>query len=972
MFRKQLYSLFLLCTLAFNAIAQTNTNPSDTGEQIPTAKELQILGKIDKLTLANKYIESLSLDDLHNLPVALKKTIGNTTYVIGIDSVNFYQGSAYFNAFIAVKLPNTVKHICFEARQIRFNPAGVIGGGQSKLVLVAAPVIKINKNVELELNDNGGNFVSWNCSGFQSVSFNGKFIFKKGLFLPDSAVTASKVVDAEFLVNATDVHNIVLQTNITPFCIKGLKGFGFNVTNLTLDFSDTQNGVGMPIPPEAGTYASPTNWTGFYLKTLAVRYQSEFSNKSGPITFSANDMFIDKFGFTGTLAASPVLDKNSGSVGDWAFSIDQFSLSFYKSKLNGGSLSGVIDVPINKDTKPFKYSALINYNPVNEDLDYALTLVNDTAIEIDAFGAKIDIFPNSSLSISRVNGKLKPQLILNGEVKFSKSLTTPKLAFQNLTIVTQKPYIVAGTFALSGDSDACKLKGFEIGISYFALNIDSVSPRIDVAANMKLAGSGSGGFSLGVAVNFHVNFKYESQTVYNSEFTSVSRPRLKWKNVGVDAINLNITTNAFQFNGTIVIYENHPTYGDGFYGKIELGIEGVLPTPMQVTARFGRIAETASTAAYKYWYTDVYVPIKIPLGGGFSLNKIIGGAYYHMQPASATKAACVNMLKGPEPLNETQAYIPNANSGVGIKLGAGFYYTSPSIICGDAMLEASFSTSGGLNLLRLDANMFAMTKVGDIPSTVNSVVTATGFIQWNNQTSSFSLGATAYVNAHGIVTGTGTLDVLIEPGNWYFKAGTPAPGEAWTLTYGEVTPNASLSLTSFGYFQTGSGITLIQQLPAPFNQYFTLSNAGQSGGDPITTGAGVEFGLGSNFTLDLHAACASVNVGMGFFLDVNMMKYPPGSVCNESGSSFGVKGWFVQGVFCMYGAANISICGLNLCSATITAMLQGSGPNPIHVEGALALEFSLLNGAGKVSKNFDASYGDSCTPSSGADLTMPN
>jgi hypothetical protein len=497
-----------------------------------------------------------------------------------------------------------------------------------------------------------------------------------------------------------------------------------------------------------------------------------------------------------------------------------------------------------------------------------------------------------------------------------------------------------------------------------------VNPRIDVTAGMKLAGSGSSGFSLGVAVSFHVNFKYEAQTVYNTEFTSVSRPRLKWKSVGVDAINLNITTTAFQFDGTIVLYENHPTYGDGFYGKIGLGIPGVFPTPLQVTARFGKIAETATTAAYKYWYTDVYVPIKIPLGGGFFLSKIIGGAYNHMQPASATKVACVNMLNGPTPLNETQTYVPNANSGVGIKLGAGFYYTSPTLICGDAMLEASFSTSGGLNLLRLDANMFAMTKANTVPSTVNSVVSATGFIQWNNVTSSFSLGATAHVNAYGAVTGTGTLDVLIEPGSWYFKAGTPAPGQAWTLTYGDATANSSVALTSFGYFQTGNNITILQVLPAPFDQYFTLSNAAQSGGTPISSGAGFDFGVGSNFTLNLNAACASVNIGMGFFMDVNMLKYPPTAVCSESGSSFGVKGWFVQGVFCMYGAANITICGLDLCSATITAMLQGSGPNPVHVEGQLALAFSVLGNT--VSRSFDASYGDVCSPSSGPDLSLPN
>jgi hypothetical protein len=134
MFKKQLFSLFLFFSLAASGFSQTTVNPSDTGEQVAVAAELRILSTLEKLKIENKYIEALSFEDFYHLPVALKKTIGNTTYMIGIDSVNFYQGSAYFNAFIAVKLPNTTKHICFEARQIRFNPAGVTGGGQSKLV----------------------------------------------------------------------------------------------------------------------------------------------------------------------------------------------------------------------------------------------------------------------------------------------------------------------------------------------------------------------------------------------------------------------------------------------------------------------------------------------------------------------------------------------------------------------------------------------------------------------------------------------------------------------------------------------------------------------------------------------------------------------------------------------------------------------------------------------------------------------
>jgi hypothetical protein len=966
MIKKRLFTIFTLFNLQLTLWAQTTVNENDTTEQLPTAAEQRITSALDAITEQNKFVDFLTMEDLYHLPVALKKTIGNTTYAIGIDSANFKSDGAYFNAFIAVKLPNTTRPICFEVRQIKFNPAGVTGGNQSRLVLVAAPKIKINKNVYLELNDKGGNYISWNCSGFQSVSFNGGFVFQRSLFLADSSVTTKKTVDAEFLVNATDINDIVVQTTVTPFCIKGFKGLGFNVTNLILDFSDVQNGIGMPIPPEASSYPNPNNWTGFYLKQIAVRYSSEFNNKSAPIMISANDMFIDKYGFTGTLTASNILPKKDGNVGGWGISIDQFSLIFYKSNLTGGGLGGQIEVPINSQNQSFTYNALINYNPINEDLDYALTLRNDTAIEVNALGAKIDIFPNSSLSFVRLNGgKIKPTLVLNGEVKFNNKLTTPKLAFQSLTIITQKPYITNGIIALAGDSLSCKLKGFEIYISNIALTIDSVNPRIDMTAGMKLSGgNGDNTFKLGVAVSFHINFEYQTNTELNSEYTSVSRSKLKLKNVGIDAISLDITTKVFQFKGLIVLYENHPTYGDGFFGQIQLSIDKVFPSPLQITARFGRIPATVATPSYKYWYADIYVPVKIPLGANFYLSKIIGGAYHHMLPANATKATCINLVKGPAPQAEAQTYVPSYTSGLGIKLGAGFYYTDQTLVCGDAMLEVAFSTSGGLSLIKLDANAYAITKKGAIPSLTTSIITASATISWNNVTKTFHLGALANVNAQGIITGQANINFQVSATAWYFTIGTPSQRCNLNIN----TPLYTIASTV--YFQAGDSIDVMQSLPAPFNQYFNINSVPANGGTLVNTGAGFAFGVTSNIDVELKALCAAVNVGMGFLIDVNLLKYPAGTVCAQDGSSFGTNGWYAEGVFCIYGTASVNVCGVNFCSGSIAALLQGAGPNPFYVKGELDLTVSILGAS--VNTTFKAKYGDECTPSTGADTSVSN
>lgn len=62
-------------------------------------------GQIDK---TNNYVESFAMDNLLELPVGLKKRVGNSDVVIGIVKARFYQGYAEMTVFCKIDLPQKV------------------------------------------------------------------------------------------------------------------------------------------------------------------------------------------------------------------------------------------------------------------------------------------------------------------------------------------------------------------------------------------------------------------------------------------------------------------------------------------------------------------------------------------------------------------------------------------------------------------------------------------------------------------------------------------------------------------------------------------------------------------------------------------------------------------------------------------------------------------------------------------------
>ncbi len=114
------------------------------------------------------------------------------------------------------------------------------------------------------------------------------------------------------------------------------------------------------------------------------------------------------------------------------------------------------------------------------------------------------------------------------------------------------------------------------------------------------------GFSATTGVIVLGNIVEEKETVSNGKGTyEKTHTRWKFDRVKVSDIAITAKTTAFQLQGMIALFEDHPIYGNGFKGKLSLTLPA-LPTPIVAHAIFGAKDD------YRYWHADAFIPTHIP------------------------------------------------------------------------------------------------------------------------------------------------------------------------------------------------------------------------------------------------------------------------------------------------------------------------------------------------------------------------
>ena len=935
----------------------------------------KVLSMVNTVETNNNFLDQLSPDSNVVLPFGIIKKIGEARYIVAIDSVNFKPGGAYFCAYAAIDFPGSQKKLAFEAVNIKFNPKGVVGGNQARLMLVSEHSIKINNTVTLKLKPDGQNFVEWDCNGFKAISLKGYFVFSKGKLKPDSTMTTEKEVTASFQIYTTDIHNFVAQVNISPFTMEGLKNWSFKVTDATVDMSELVNSPGMAFPAGYSNpnMLTPQMWTGFYLKELKVKLPTEISKTGKRTEVQVNNLLIDHMGVTGLFQINNILSTGEGSMSGWGFSLDELGVGFVCNKLNSGHLKGKVNIPIMDSAQALVFTANIYENPQSKEVDYNFIVSPGNDLEFKVFTAKVDLYNTSAINIVKHNGLFKPSAVLNGKISFTGEKFNSNggyLLFQDLTIVTNSPYLTNGIFTLHTNGSKTKAAKYPVSINDITFGLVAGAPIMGFSVTLNFSEDENSGLCVGTLVQIRGKIDTYQQNYSGDAPVSLTKVRYKFDRVAVNGISLDIKTSVFKLGGVIIFRDNDPVFGDGFYGKITFAIEDVLPDPATVTVCFG------AKDAYKYFYYDAAIPVQIPLGNiPITLTKLMGGVYYHMRPNVTTEQQLIAASKNqPVTASNALSYVPDQNMSLGFKAGVGFIYSPSEVtINGDVMLEILFTSSGGLSFVSLTGDVYCMSKVNQRPT---APVIGHIIIKYDNENKTFDANAVIIVNAYNSITGTGTCKFHIEPGIWYMSVGKPSS---------PMNVNVLNLVTAQSYFMVGNQIEPALAPPPEvssiINQSGLNANRNQSAlqtGAGFCTGAKIYSNVYKEFGMDFFQVYGGFNFGSGF--DMMMMNYG-NATCAGSGQKVGMNGWLASGSMYIYMQGSVGVrgnikflpgcdCDKKTCfckefnqtifDAGVAAIVSGKMPKPVYLSGQIGCYYNILD---KVSGNFnfDYEYGSDCT-----------
>jgi hypothetical protein len=978
LFNFKAFKLNLLIILSLSAYALSAQTGENAYQQV-SSFENYIHSKCKEVVENGKTTENLTESDLKaDLPVGIARQVGNSSYVIAIDSAyRADRGGWFFSAYASITFPGTTKPLAFAAKNIAFNNGGLTTSSQVRLILVSTKQIPVNENLTIELPADGRNFLEFDCKGFKSVNLKGNFIFSGGLLVPDPEVARGATqVTAAFEINTGDLSNIMTTVNITPFKINGLNDLSFEVRNAVMDYSDLINPVGFTLPQDyQQTYGESINlWRGFYLQEVAVRIKgfTDSTSVGKDPSIQARNLILDDLGVSGVFSATNLLSLQNGSADGWPFSVDQLSVKLLFNQVTGGSLAGFLSIPLLGD-EPVAYTAMVEQDRVRKQMNYRFSVATGEDKEFPTpFAAKIKIAKGSVISLEKQgNGKLIPSALLHGSLFVqSGEMKVDKLRFENLGLTTQKPYIVSGIFSTVGSSQP-KSMNFPIRIDSVNLRVYQGQAAIGFAVALNFMNKEDKGFGASTFIQILAKLEETQAGSTNADTPLPPSKKQQWKfdKIRISDIALDCRTQAFTLNGKLSIYKDDPVYGDGFHGSLKFSIKKVLEQGVKVNAYFG------SMDTYRYWHVDAYVPVgNIPIIPPVSLTGIMGGASYKMsrkQPlvpdfSNLSKEAAANLSTGSA--NNDLVYIPDDKVALSFLAGVTLVIGNEKAANADVMLEVAFNQSGGIKYAQFNGSVFFMTAVesrgrvsgGKTPA---APVFASMNMLYDNDNDVFHANMKTYINMAGVVQGIGPNGLVgeavihVDKKDWYVYIGRPSQMFGVSL--------AGIA-TSQTYFMVGTKIENLPQPPVEVREVFDnidlrlmRDDLAAAGGKGIA--AGVHFKAGVDSKDKLKPFYIVLVVGAG--ADIMLRNYGS-AYCAGRDGRIGIDGWYASGQAYVFLKGKVGIKvkrkEFDIVSLGLAALLQAKLPNPSWLRGNLAGKYSVLGGLVKGKFHLKFTVGEEC------------
>lgn len=949
---KQLLVTFFSFLIVASLVAQTDTTHHTLEDRIFSLHE-RIVNDPSMQT------DQFSSQDTTTLPIGIVKRINGVVYAICIDSAKYTPQGAYFNVYMAMEFPGAERKVAFAAKNVMFNPKGVVGGQGTKLQLVSEQIINLGPNVQMVFKNDGFNFIEWDCNGYNQAGLSIDFVFNPNILINANSTTAP--VKASVQLTVQDLQNIAITIpTMDPFRVKGAEDFVFTLTNIAIDRSSLTNPMGVVLPSVTSQLydGNIEEWKGFYAGNVSVKLPPKLSRNGQVVTVYAQNLIIDDAGVSGTFGGTNLLTVNEANMSGWAFSVTDLNVQLTCNKLTGGLMKGQLAVPVLDD--PFNYTASIQTNQTTKVVDYlfAIQMSDTLVIPVSAFSSTIMIHPSSVLQVQTVNGEFRPKAVLNGKWDFEKGTTKLRdLAFQGVTIIHTAPVITAGTFSLVGSNSSQKeIMRFPISLdqlSFYQTTTNQLKLRAQVSMNL---GNAPNTLSVSTGVN-----------VLTNQQTQNGRTTLVHDQVSIDNIAIELNTSPFMLQGVLAVRKDDPQFGDLFYGSISFKINSIgMDNPAMVSCGFGKMPD------YKYWFTDMAIPVSIPITPTLAITQLYGGVQNRVSSTSTDQqtlarviGATVNTNPPNNSANTIIPFLPDENKGLEFRAGVALQNTArEEVFNGEAMFTIAFNANGGFASLGFLGNAYMMVSRSERNNPNAQKVYGTVSVNYDNNAHVFDAALNATVFVPNLLQGNANLKIHTDPGNWYFWLNRP-------------TNRANLTLVGYfnvnAYFMIGTQIDPLPPPPAAVTSLLGVGSFASIDQTALTSGNGFLTGIQFNTNIYKHMPLAGnwygyASAGLGAGFDVMLMKVSPTAHCSGSTDPIGINRWYCMGQ--VYGYINGGLGAkrivdnevkqdIQVISLSTAFLLQGRLPKPTFVYGALALQFQFLTI--DVTVNADISVGNDCS-----------
>lgn len=906
------------------------------------------------------------------MPLQLLKMEDGIDYSIYLDNFRLTPTNATVSAYFILTLPESSKKILLKAENISFGPSGLTG--IFKLKLESTLEIRVTNNALLRIFPSN-TYVDWDCNGFKGLNINGEVELCRGVVIPLDPVKLTPLPEPERLKIEFDTYvqkwnDIYISFNpngtAKPFVITGYDKIQWTFNNIVLDLSDYRSptnityptGYKDPFSQTSGANTLSPQWRGFAVNLLQGRVPG-ILNQSQPKTIAVQNLLIDDTGVSVSVSvSSQILGLNEGNLDGWPISINKFHISILNNQFLKGGFGGALKVSILRDT-----------------LNYSATFFEDGALEFtfSSFGsqnipmfladAKLD--DNSSLSIYLKDSVFTAVATLHGSLHVNCSFLNVKdITFKDFKVSNQAPYFDAGTWGMK-DSIGFKLFGFGINIH----NIQPISYtdeepglafNLDLNLVEKLGINASGGF------------------VIRGQFSEISNIQsFTFNKLELDSLTVDVSFSAGHLTGSLYKFEEHATYGTGFFGGVELELRELFT--VKAYGQFGKVSD--SNGPYKYFYVDANLELEkgIPAFGPLELKGFSGGLSYAMTQQLDPNAAPLSQNQKPslgQSANGIVRFYPNSQIGLGLSAGVLLSFKGQeTLFKGSVELRVEFNSlnnGGGLNNIALNGSGVFMTK-DQLSNQTSQDTTASPYsstplaahlrIKYNFDQKELHGEFKVFLNIPNLLTGAGTNNKLVNAevhftrSDWWVYIGLPkSPAGVNMNLYGFGSINFGL------YFDMGTKVPEMREIPSEVTSIignidrktpFAEMTRGFVFGAYLTVGANLNFGIASGY---LHA-------GLGF--DISLREYK-GVSCG-SYDPIGFDGWYARGQVYAYLNGGIRFLGVEVLNAGVAAVMQSRMPRPFFAQAALGVKVKI--GPFKVKKTLNIEIGDKCSFTSSSNNT---